>query len=207
VTAPDPTPTGASPLLHPLLRERRSSRIFDAGYDVPDGDLVRILEAARWSPSAGNSQPWAFVVAQRGEPAHDRMVALLSRGTASWAPAASALVLTLHRTGHDEDPTMAFSDYAAYDLGQAVAFLTVQAQALDLHVHQFAGFDHARMAAEFEVPASWAVTTVVAVGRRPALAAVESVDPGLRAREQGRRERKELAEFVFTERYGVPRWP
>jgi nitroreductase len=200
-------PSGPAAGLHPLLRERRSSRIFDHRFVVPDTDLAGVLEAARWAPSAGNSQPWAFVVAKRGEPAHDRMVALLSRGTASWAPAASALLLTLHRTGHDEDPAMAFSDYAAYDLGQAVAFLTVQAQALDLHVHQFAGFDHARMAVEFAVPPAWAVTTVVALGRRPAAELVDRADPGLRAREQGPRERKALSDFVFTERYGVPRWP
>jgi hypothetical protein len=135
------------------------------------------------------------------------MMPLLSRGTASSAPAASALLLTLHRTGHDEDPGMTFSDYAAYDLGQAVASLTVQAQALGLQIHQFAGFDHAGMAAEFAVPPSWSVTTVLAIGRTPAhvdrAEAADGSDPGMSAP----RERKELAEFVFGERYGVPRWP
>lgn len=186
----------SAPDLHPLLRHRRSSRTFDPTHVLWEEDLVRLLEAARWAPSAGNSQPWAFVVALRGEPAHERMVDLLSRGTAQWAPAASALLLTLHRVGHDEDPAMTFSDYAAYDLGQAVALLTVQAQALGLQVHQLAGFDHARMAAELAVPDAWAVSTMVAVGRHPDIV---DATPA--------RERKDLAEFVFTGRFGAPRWP
>ncbi|HET6165294.1 MAG TPA: nitroreductase family protein [Marmoricola sp.] len=193
------------PDIHPLLRDRVSGRSFDAEHVLPEEDLVRLLEAARWAPSAGNSQPWSFVVARRGEDAHERMVARLSRGVATWAPAASALVLTLHRVGHDEDPSMAYSDYAAYDLGQAVAFLTVQAQSMGLAVHQFAGFDHAAMATAFEVPASWQLTTGVAVGRRApaATAAAAGSDAGAEA---GPRVRNVLADFVFTERYGEPRW-
>ena len=198
---------GTQPTLHPLLRERRSSRSFDATHVLGESTLTSLLEAARWAPSAGNSQPWSFVVALRDDPVHQRMVPLLSRGTASWAPAASTLVLTLHRTGHDEDPAMTFSDYAAYDLGQAVASLTVQAQALGLQVHQFAGFDHAGIAAEFAVPPSWAVTTVLAIGQSAERVEGRGAGEGPPTNGHVRRERKELAEFVFSERYGVPRWP
>ena len=44
-----------------LLKFRRSIRGF-TGATVPDELINKILEAARWSPSAGNSQPWEFVV-------------------------------------------------------------------------------------------------------------------------------------------------
>lgn len=189
-------PQDVEPDIHPLLRDRVSGRSFDADHVLSEEDLGRLLEAARWAPSAGNSQPWSFLVARRAEPSFERMAALLSRGVALWASAASALVLTLHRVGHDEDPTMTYSDYAAYDLGQAVAFLTVQAQAMGLAVHQFAGFDHAAMAAAFEVPDSWELTTGVAIGRRSAADGDGS----------GSRVRNDLADFVFTERYGEPRW-
>jgi hypothetical protein len=84
----------------------------------------------------------------------------------------------------------------------------VQAQALGLNVHQFAGFDHAGMAAAFAVPDSWAVTTVLAIGIHPgAQESDAALAPGLATREQQPRERKRLAEFVFGERYGAPRWP
>ncbi|MEL6150950.1 MAG: nitroreductase family protein [Chloroflexota bacterium] len=37
---------------------------------VPEDLLNQILEAGRWSPSAGNYQPWAFIVVQKPETKH-----------------------------------------------------------------------------------------------------------------------------------------
>jgi nitroreductase len=44
-----------------VARSQRAHRSFGAD-PVPDDDVVRILEAATWAPSAENSQPWVFVV-------------------------------------------------------------------------------------------------------------------------------------------------
>lgn len=49
-----------------LMRERRSIRRFRA-QPVPDGTLERLLEAARWAPSAGNRQPFRFLAIERPE--------------------------------------------------------------------------------------------------------------------------------------------
>jgi len=192
--------------IDPLLRDRWSPRIYDPAHELDDADLALLLEAARWSPSAGNSQPWAFLVARRGEPAHAALMDALSRGNKSWVPAASAVLISLHRVGDDEDPALTFSDYAAYDLGQAVAHLTVQAQAMGLHTHQFAGFDHGRVAELFRVPAAWKVTTAIAVGERPADDRLADADPALLEREAAPRVRKDLADFVFSDQFGAPRW-
>lgn len=40
---------------------RRSVRKFE-NKPLEDGQLEKLLEAARWAPSAGNMQPWRFVV-------------------------------------------------------------------------------------------------------------------------------------------------
>lgn len=45
------------------VKERRSVRIYRLE-EVPTCVLRRILEAARWAPSAHNAQPWRFVVLQ-----------------------------------------------------------------------------------------------------------------------------------------------
>ena len=191
--------------LLPLLRERRSTRSFDAEHVLGDADLVSLLEAARWAPSAGNSQPWAFLVSRRDDAAHRRFVPLLSRGDASWVPHASALVFTLHRTatGPEED-ALTYSDYAAYDLGQAVAQLTVQALSLGLAVHQFAGFDHEGLAELAGVPPHWAVTTGVAIGRElPADVAADDLHSELhRERDRRPRARQPLADLAFGARFG-----
>ena len=43
------------------IETRRSVRKYKP-VPVPDGDLKKILEAGRLAPSAGNKQPWGFVV-------------------------------------------------------------------------------------------------------------------------------------------------
>ena len=46
-----------------VLKRRRSIRTgFLKDKPVPDELLERILDAGRWAPSAGNSQPWEFLV-------------------------------------------------------------------------------------------------------------------------------------------------
>jgi nitroreductase len=195
------------PDIHPLLRERWSSRSFDPAHALGEDEVEQLLEAARWAPSAGNSQPWAFLVLGRGEDAHQRFVQTLSRGNAGWVPNASLVLVSLFKAGDDEDPTFTYSDYAEYDLGQSVAHLTFQASLMGLGVHQFAGFDHDAVAAGFGVPASWRVTTGIAVGRylesRPGTGSA-SVDPTWDGRP---RVRNALSTFVFTDRFGEPRWP
>ena len=65
-------PVFESALLHPLLAGRWSPASFDVSYHVSADEIEVLLEAARWAPSAGNSQPWAFIVGQRGDATHER---------------------------------------------------------------------------------------------------------------------------------------
>ena len=162
-----------SDLVLPLLRRRWSPRVWDAHHEIGQAQLDALIEAARWAPSAGHSQPWSFIVAPRGSADHDLIVTRLAGSSRRWAPDAGALVVTLcqqHVEGTDWD----YCDYAAYDLGQAVAHLTIQAQSMGLHTRQFAAFDHDGLATDFEVPGHRVVTTMVAVGTVPPGVAAES---------------------------------
>jgi nitroreductase len=58
-----------------------------------------------------------------------------------------------------------YSEFSHYDLGQAVAHLTLQAQSMGLGVRQFRAFDRDGLAAEFDVPEHWEVTSMAAIGR------------------------------------------
>ena len=165
-------------------------RAFDTEHELSKSELTALLDAARWAPSAGNSQPWAFLVAGRSDPAHAAFVPLLAASVRRWAPAASALVFTLHRSGSGpEEDALPYSDYALYDLGQAVAHLTVQAAGMGLSTHQFAAFDHDGVAAAAGVPRHWQVTTGVAIGR-----GIES--------EVRPRDRLPLPELAYGARFG-----
>ena len=152
-----------------------------------------LLEAARWAPSAGNSQPWAFIVGRRGDDTHRRLVRHLAGSSARWAPTASLLVANLsHRFVEDTD--WDYSEFALYDLGQAVAHMTVQARALDLHVRQFRAFSRDGIAADFGVPGHWEVTTLSAVGR---VARADTVEGPL-TQPLAQRERRPLEDLLWV---------
>jgi nitroreductase len=146
--------------------------MFDESYEARTAEVESLLEAARWAPSAGNSQPWAFITARRGDAVHTRLLPHLTASSARWAPTASILVVNLcHRyvEGTDWD----FSEFSLYDLGQAVAHMTLQAQSLGLFARQFRAFDQVGITAEFDVPKHWQVTSMSAFGRLPTAAGTQ----------------------------------
>lgn len=183
-----------------LLRDRWSPRSFDPTHVISDDDLLALLQAAQWSPSAGNSQPWSFIVAHRGDRTHEIIVDQLARGNASWAPQASAILIAIAQVSTGvEDDAPDFSDYAEYDLGQAAAHVSIQARALGLETRQFAGFDHEGISTAFNIPSNFKVMVGIAVGvHLPALDA----EADQRVRDARPRVRKDLREFVFSETWG-----
>ena len=144
--------------------ERYSPLRFDPAHTVSDEEVDVLLEAARHAPSAGNSQPWSFVVGLRGDKVHEQLVPHLARSSSMWAPDAGLLLASLsHR--HVEGSDFEYSEFAHYDLGQAMAHLTFQAHAMGLFVHQFRAFDREAIADRFDVPEHWEVTTMAAIGK------------------------------------------
>lgn len=121
----------------PLLAQRWSPRAYDPDF-VIDEEIIRcIFEAARWSPSANNMQPWRFAVLRRGEPLHAEVCAKGLMGfNQVWAPNASLLVLILAEAQTKEGKP---NPYARFDTGLAVSNLIVQAERLGLSAHIMAG--------------------------------------------------------------------
>jgi nitroreductase len=60
-----------------IIKSRRSIRRFQ-DKPIPPDVIQDLLEAARWAPSGGNSQPWAFLVIQ--DPTGLRKVKMFSPG-------------------------------------------------------------------------------------------------------------------------------
>jgi nitroreductase len=189
------SPTGDPIHLHPLLASRWSPLGFDEAHALSPEEVLVLLEAARWAPSAGNSQPWSFVVGRRGDATHQRLVARLAPSAARWAPSASLLVANLaHRLVESTD--WEFSEFSVYDLGQAVAHLSVQAQALGLSVRQFRAFDREGLAADFGVPEHWEVTTMAAIGRATAPSPGDTGQPT--AEDSPARRRRTVEEILWV---------
>jgi len=190
---------GVDPDVHELIRRRWSPRAFADRPVAPDV-LRRVLAAARWAPSAYNEQPWRFIVARREDPeAFDRLLACLNEGNRRWAQRAPVLMLVLaQRTfSHSGAP----NSHAWYDTGQAVAYLTLQATALGLYVHQMAGIlpDEARR--RCAIPEDYDVVVALALGY---LGDPARLPEDLQARERSPRTRRPLTELVYEGRWGTP---
>ncbi|HEX8780532.1 MAG TPA: nitroreductase family protein [Nocardioides sp.] len=193
---------GAEGLAEPL-RSRWSPSVFDDRHELDDAEVAQLLHAAQWAPSCGNTQPATFLVCGRGTPSHKRLVATLSRGNAGWVPRASVVFVGVARVDGEDDPDNGCAGFATYDVGQAAAHLTLQAHAMGLHAHQFAGFDRDALAAEMGVPDTHRVLAGIAVG---VLGDPAHVDERTAGRDRKVRVRRGLDELAFTGRWGEEPW-
>ncbi|MFO7689911.1 MAG: nitroreductase family protein [Cryobacterium sp.] len=185
-----------APLLSPLA-ERWSPRGYSATAVIDEDTLTTVLEAARWAPSASNMQPARFIVARRGSANFALIAEALMGFNREWADTASVLIANVTQLNvpgqvgvePKENP------WARYDLGQAVAHLSVQAQHEGLHTHQLGGFDGAAIAAAFGLDADQSVVSVTALG---VLGDLDDLTPELREREIAPRVRKPLTELLLA---------
>jgi len=173
-------PASTDHQVHELIRERWSPRAF-SHETVSDGQLLSLLEAARWAASCSNEQPWRFLVARRQD-------------EAEFARLLSVASTTFARTGTT-------NRHALHDVGLAAAQLTLQATALGLAVHQMAGFSTERARTLYAIPPEFEPVAAIAVGHP---GDPDQLPDDLRAREVGVRSRRPLSDIVFTGAWGAP---
>ena len=152
--------------IDPLFLDRWSPRAFDES-DMPEADLLSLFEAARWAPSAFNSQPWRFLYARRGEADWERFLGLLIPFNQSWAHSASVLIYILSDTlpMTDKAGEPATSHTHSYDAGAAWVSLALQATRMGYQAHGMSGVDFDRVRDELGVPERYRVEAAAAVGR------------------------------------------
>lgn len=186
----------------PVFTDRWSPRSFTER--VPEPEKLRsMFEAARLAPSAHNTQPARFLVAQKGHgDDYQRLFSCLSDGNKEWAHAAPVLVLAaaMRQRFSQKDATLVPYPHSMHDLGLAVMSAILQARAVGLDCHPMAGFDPDRARVLFDIPALFEPGVVIAVGY---LGSPDVLPAALREREIAPRTRRPLAELVFEDRWGV----
>ena len=153
--------------IEPIFLMRWSPRAFD-GSPMPAEDLLTILEAARWAPSAFNIQPWRLLYSLRDDTHWPKYLTLLDQFNEGWAQHASALVIVLSDSvvdGHNGEPEK-HSRYNSFDTGAAWAQLALQAAALGYQAHAMAGINLERVRQELIVPERFRVEVAIAIGTR-----------------------------------------
>jgi nitroreductase len=115
------------------LRARRNVRQF-SDRPVPDEALDRILDAGRRAPSAGNWQPWDFVLVT--DTAQLAELAKVWQGAKHVAGAAAAIAIVAPEPQDERQSAL-----LQYDLGQATYAMTVAAADLGVGTGHAAATD------------------------------------------------------------------
>jgi nitroreductase len=183
--------------IHPLIAQRWSPRAFD-NKPVETAKLAQLFEAARWTSSCFNDQPWTFIVATKDDTVnYQKLLDCLVPANVVWAQVAPVLGLIIAQKNfkHNGKPNA----WSEYDAGQSAATLVLQATALDLVAHQMGGFDAAKAIAAFNIPETAKPVAAIAIGYA---GETSNLPTDLQERETAPRERNPLSSFVFTGEWG-----
>jgi nitroreductase len=190
-------PAETSAPIHEHISHRWSPRAFESK-PVETEKLRALFEAARWAASSYNDQPWSFIVTTKGD-AHDHKLALegLVEFNQMWAKNAPVLGFSVARKkfGHNGETNY----HAWHDVGQAMANLSIQAEALGLKVHQMAGIVPAKIRQNFGIPDEYEPVAAFTIGYP---ASADALPEPLKGPETAPRQRKPLESFVFGGPWG-----
>lgn len=184
--------------VHDLIKSRWSPYGY-SDKPVAEDDLLSLFEAARWAASSYNEQPWSYIVATKDDPEEfERLLGCLVEGNQPWARHAPVLVLCVAtmKFKRNDKPNKA----AIHDLGLAAGNVCFEATARGLFVHQMIGIlpDVAREA--YSIPDGAEAVTAMAIGYA---ADPETLSDQIKERDTTPRQRKPLAEFVFSGKWGT----
>tara|TARA_R110002049_G_scaffold223308_2_gene394931 strand:- start:1380 stop:1997 length:618 start_codon:yes stop_codon:yes gene_type:complete len=176
-----------------LLKQRYSPRTFKKD-TIENQKVKQLFEAARWSASSNNLQPWRFIYAQKGTESYQLIFDCLSDFNKTWASNAPLLMLTAYKEVTDEGKE---NFHALHDLGLCLGAMTVQAQYIGIGLHHMAGVDWKKAQKAFNIPKEFHVTTAIAVGYYGG--SLADLPEDLKEQEIAKRKRIPYNEFAFKE--------
>lgn len=175
--------------LDSMFLERWSPRAFSSE-PISGEDLNTLFEAARWSPSCFNEQPWHYVYA-KSERDLARFQSILVEANQVWASHAPVLVIAFSKNqfAHNNKANR----WADFDSGAAWMSLTLQANKLGLHCHGMGGFDQDKAYQITNVDADkYTAICVIAIGK---MIPPDTLPPDLQEKEIPSN-RKPIADFI-----------
>lgn len=179
-----------------LLKNRWSPRAYK-DKPIDREKLIRMFEAARWSASCFNEQPWRFIIGERGkDDSFEKLFSTLKEGNKVWCKNVPLLFLIAGKktfTHNDKH-----NAHAIYDCGQAAAYITIQALEDNIYVHQMAGFEAEEAIDLFSIPDDFTPITVCAAGY---LGDADTLPENLEKNEKAPRSRLGLSHLFFGSKW------
>jgi nitroreductase len=147
----------------PQFVSRWSPRAF-APTPMSEAQVMSLLEAARWAPSASNHQPGRFAWGLRSDAAFKAIHDGLLGFNKVWAEKAAALVVVASKPVVEKDGVESENVWHAFDAGSAWMSMALQAQAMGLVAHAMGGFEAEILAPALHLPKGYVIHAVVAFG-------------------------------------------
>lgn len=144
----------------PLLETRKSIRAF-APTPIAQEKLNSIFEAARWSFSTSNQQPWRFIYAHKNQPLWQTIFDTLMDGNKPWNEHAPVLILAMATKNMSNGNKY---HHNLHDLGAATMAMNIQAVSLGLQLHPMAGFYNDKAIELLNIPDTLEPVTLLSLG-------------------------------------------
>ena len=182
-----------------IIKERWSPYSFSSA-PVEEYKLKAMFEAASYAPSSNNAQPWMFLYStQEDRKLFDDYLGFLVESNRIWAQNAYALIISLARVKFQYKDRL--NRYAFHDTGMAVSNLLLQGLTMDIYVHQMGGFSIEKVKEYFKLDDDIEPVAMMAAGY---IGDGNSLSPELLKRDEERRPRKPVNEFVFKNNLSDP---
>jgi len=159
------------------IKKRRSVRAY-ADEKVSEEDVERLIDAARWAPSAGNIQPWEFVVVKDVETKRKLSDAALNQTFIKKAPVVIVVCADLNRSSRGYG-SRGERLYSIQDTAAATENILLAAQELGLATCWVGAFRDKEVAKAVKAPKNMKPVAIVPVGHpaeRPAVPQKRSVN-------------------------------
>lgn len=153
-----------------VIKKRASIRAYDKSKKVSKEQIEAILEASRLAPSARNTQPWAFYIAESDE-AKAKVMKAMSEHNA-WANEASALIVLCA----DLRNAYRLEEKKYYiDIGLCLENLLLEAANQGLAACPCAAFDKEKLARLLQLPEYLEPLIIIPVGYEAKGRALEEI--------------------------------
>jgi nitroreductase len=159
------------------IRMRRSVRAF-TGDAVSEEEVQRLIEAARWAPSAGNLQPWEFVIVRDRETKRKLSIAALDQTFIEDAPVVIVVCADQTRSARRYQNRGAHL-YSLQDTAAATQNILLTVHAMELGACWIGAFDESGVREVLGTPRNWKPVAIVPVGHsaeRPVAPPRRSID-------------------------------
>ena len=149
-----------------LAQARQSCRNF-SDKPVEHEKLLKCLEAGRLAPSACNSQPWSFVVAESEEVVSEVAKCGQQLGFNPFLSKAKAFIIVLEEHAFLRSTISGIIDsqyFAKWDLGGAIVQICLEAQSQDLGTCIIGIYDRVKLCEILSIPTDKQFAALIAVG-------------------------------------------